>query len=247
MISIFICEDQKMVRNAIEKEIRNHVMIQNYDMNVMLSTHDPQILLQQVQQSSSRGIYFLDIDLGNNTLDGFELGKEIRKYDSRGFIIYVTAFGNMAFKTFQYHLEALDYIVKEDPVEMLSGIRRCLDTIVTRIAEEAADEYKEFYTIKILDSIKHIPVNDILFFETSSRTHRIILYSTTERIDFIGTLQDIENELAPRFIRTHRSFLVNIDNIQEINPKRSELVLKNGQVCPISRKMKTTLMAQFEQ
>lgn len=247
MISIFVCEDQKTIRDAIEKEINNHVMIHNYDMELVLCTHDPQTLLQQVRQSSSRGIYFLDIDLGEDTLDGFELGNEIRKYDSRGFIIYVTAFSNMAFKTFQYHLEALDYIVKEEPVEMFNGIRRCLDTIVARIAEEANDEHKEFYTIKIMDTIKHIPIDEIFFFETSSRTHRIILYSTTQRIDFIGTLQEIEDELTPRFIRTHRSYLVNIDNIQEINPKKNEIILKNGQVCPISRKMKTSLLAQFEQ
>lgn len=37
------------------------------------------------------------------------------------------------------------------------------------------------------DSVRHIPLKDIICFETSSRTHRIVLYTETERLDFINS------------------------------------------------------------
>jgi len=247
MISIFACEDDSLIRGAIEKEIKSHIMILNYDMELTLCTGDPEELIEYVRENPKRGVYFLDIELRNSKYDGFDLGKELRKYDSRGFIIYVTSYHDLAFKTFQYHIEALDYIVKSDPEEMLSGIRRCIDTVVKRMEEEANDERKEYYTIKVLDTVKHILISDIYFFETSSRTHRIILYAENERIDFIGKLQEIEDDLSPRFIRTHRSFLLNIDKIKELNVKRNEIIMTNGQVCLMSRQMKSLLIKKIEE
>lgn len=246
MISIFGCEDDHLIRRAIEKEIKSHIMIQNYDMELTLCTGNPEELIGYVRQNPKRGVYFLDIDLKNPKYDGFGLGKELRKYDSRGFIIYVTSYHDLAFKTFQYHIEALDYIVKSDPEEMLSGIRRCIDTVVQRMEEEK-DERQEYYTIKVLDTVKHIPIPDIYFFETSERTHRLILHAENERIDFIGKLQEIEEELVPRFIRTHRSFLVNIDKIKELNIKRNEIIMTNGQICLMSRQMKAALVKRIKE
>lgn len=247
MISIFGCEDDNLIRSAIEKEIKSHIMIQNYDMEITLCTGNPEELVEHVRENPKRGVYFLDIDLNNSRYDGFELGKEIRKYDSRGFIIYVTSYHDLAFKTFQYHIEALDYIVKSDPDEMLRGIRRCIDTVVKRMKEEAKDEKKEYYTVKVLDTVKHIPVSDIYFFETSGRTHRIILHAENELMDFIGKLQEIEDDLATGFVRTHRSFLVNVDKIKELNMKRNEIVMDNGQVCLMSRQMKPVLIRKIEE
>ena len=66
---------------------------------------------------------FLDVELKNEPMDGFGLGKIIRETDPRGFIIYVTAFEELAFETFRYHLEALDYIIKGDMEKMLNGIK----------------------------------------------------------------------------------------------------------------------------
>lgn len=241
MLPIYICEDEKGIREEIEREIKSYVMINNYDMELKLSTPDPEVLLDQIKLESNRGIYFLDVDLCNKKFDGFQLGQAIRQHDVRGFIIYVTAHDDLAFKTFQYHIEALDYIIKANHIGMLNGIRRCLDTVVKRMIEESKDDTKQYFTIKIIDTIKYVPISDIYYFETSSKTHRIILHSKNERIDFLGKLKEIEKELSPRFVRTHRSFLVNRNKIKELNLKNSEIIMTNGHSCLLSRTMKMFL------
>lgn len=173
-------------------------------------------------------------------MDGFRLGQEIRKIDARGFLIYVTAFPDLAFETFRYHLEALDYICKQDVEQMYARLSRCLKIIAERIGREEGAQRK-YFTVKTLDVVRHIPLEEILYFMTSGRTHRIELHAREERLDFIGSIQELEESLRPQFIRIHRACLVRADRIAQIDRKTNEVVLTNGDRCPISRSMRKRL------
>lgn len=244
MLPVYICDDEEKMREMLQVEIGRQIMIGAYDMQITLATGEPCELLKAIQKKPRRGIYFLDVDLKQeqSERDGFWLGKEIRKYDPRGFIIYITSFGDLAFKTFQYHLEALDYIVKEDILKMIPAIRDCLKIIVKRIQEESLMvSPSSCFTLKMADSVKYIPISEIICFETSPRTHRILLYTETELFDFIGKLAEIEEMLGNDFIRTHRSYLIHKDKIQAVDYKNNEVTMTNGQVCLLSRSMKSKL------
>lgn len=65
MVPIFICEDDAIQRHRLEDIIKKYVMIEDYDMEIVLSTDSPNDLLQYVDEHRDvRGLYFLDIDLG---------------------------------------------------------------------------------------------------------------------------------------------------------------------------------------
>ena len=53
-------------------------------------------------------------------------------------------------------------------------------------------------------SLHHIPLDDILYFETSSRSHFVILRGKKQWIEFMGNLSDIADELGERFLKIHR-------------------------------------------
>ena len=241
MLPVYICEDNAPVRSAIKKEIEDQIMIQGYDMRVVSCTHSPEDILSKISSQSQRGIYFLDVELKGESMNGFSLGQKIRRLDSRGFLIYVTAFKDLAFQTFRYHLEALDYIVKENPDEMFRGIRNSLQIVTDRILGER-NASQQYFSVKTQDSIKHIPLSEICFFETTARTHRILLHGLYEQVDFLGTLQELEAQLDGRFIRVHRAYLVNPSMITEVDLKRSELHMKNGEICLFSRKAKPAVI-----
>ena len=245
MVPVYICDDEEKIREALCLEIARQITIGDYDMEIALCTGSPFELLEAVQKEAKRGIYFLDVDLkqGDEELDGFWLGREIRARDSRGFIVYITFYGDLAFKTFQYHLEALDYIVKDDMLKMIPAIRECLGVIVKRIHEEGSLlSPSSCFTVKTGDAVRHIPLQDIICFETSSRTHRIVLYTQTERLDFIGKMAEIEEKMGDAFIRTHRSFLLNKEKIRSADFRKNEITMISGQICLLSRTLKSKLM-----
>lgn len=241
MFPVYICEDDEKIRAAQEEYLRKQILIKGYDMEIALCSGHPEEILRAVRESPGRGIYFLDIELKGEPMDGFGLGQEIRRLDSRGFLIYVTAFQDLAFETFRYHLEALDYIVKGNPRKMQEGIRRCLEIITERMRKEEGEE-REFFSVKVMDVVRHIPVDEIVFFETAGRTHRIELHAVNDRMDFIGSMQDLEEKFGKRFLRVHRAYLVNVEQIAQLDLRGREILMKNGERCIFSRNMKGTLL-----
>lgn len=247
MLSIYICDDELTMRATLSKEIKRQILIGEYDMNIALACGTPEALLDAIRPDPKRAIYFLDVDLKQNDTEknGFWLGKEIRKLDPTGFLIYVTSFEDLAFQTFRYHLEALDYIVKGDMLTMIPAIRTCLSTIAERLSKEHSDSSDAYFTVKLADSMRHIPLSDIVCLETSGRTHRILLYTEQERLDFIGRLSELSEKLGDKFLRCHRSFLVNTEKIASVDFKSNELTMTTGQVCLISRAAKAELKKRF--
>ena len=241
MLPIYLCEDDGHIRDAERLWLEKQIVIENYDMEIVLCTGSPEELLEALKGERRQGIYFLDVELKGASMDGFCLGQEIRKLDPRGFLVYVTAFRDLAFETFRYHLEALDYICKQDIKGMYEGISRCLRIIAARVEAEQGEQ-QEYFTVKTLDIVRHIPLSDILYFATSGRTHRIELHAKQERLDFIGSMQELEKGLERHFIRVHRGYLVREDQIAQIDRKAREVVLKNGERCPFSRKLGRRLL-----
>lgn len=241
MLPVYICEDEEKIRNAERAWLEKQILIEGLDMEIALCTGSPEELLEYLSGQQKQGIYFLDVELKGASMDGFRLGQEIRKKDARGFLVYVTAFQDLAFETFRYHLEALDYICKKNPEKMYAGLSHCLKVIAERVSREQG-EHQEYFTVRTLDVVRHIPLKEILYFATAGRTHRIELHARRERLDFIGSIQELEKKLAPKFVRVHRAYLVRGDEIDRVNLKTREVILKNGERCPFSRNMKQRLL-----
>lgn len=241
MVPIYLCDDDPQIRAAIRRELEKEILIKGYDMKVAAACAGPEELLEEIQKSGRRGIYFLDVDLKHEQYTGFTLGQAIRKMDPRGFLIYVTAFGELAFEAFRYQLEALDYIVKENPEEMFAGIQKCLAAVVERMQDEKEDD-RVYFTVKFMDTVRHIPVDEILFFETGAKSHRIILHGLRERIDFTGSIQELEESLGRGFVRVHRAYLANVRQIKCLNVKERKVIFTNGEECWFSRSAKKELL-----
>ncbi len=244
MLPVYICEDEEEIRRIQMEYLEKQILIEGYDMKIAVCSGCPEKILDAVKDASGRGIYFLDVELKGESMDGFSLGQQIRKYDPRGFIIYVTAYKNLAFETFRYHLEALDYIVKESMETMKEGLRHSLSVITERMQAEQG-EHREFFSVKVMDVVKHVPVDEIMFFEAAPGTHRIALHGTNDWFDFIGSLRELEGQLGSRFLRAHRAYLVNVEQIAELDLKGREIRMKNGERCLFSKNMKGQLLERI--
>ena len=234
MIQVIICEDHSFYRDHLRLEIEKYVMIEQYDFQVGLATADPQEVIDYLKESQQRNVYFLDVDLQNPSYDGFSLGKEIRKKDPRGFIIYVTTHEELAFETFKYRVEAMDYVIKDDALSFVKRIHHCLDSVVERIASESGED-RRYYTVKVFDELRQIPVEEIILIETSTQTHRLILHTSEQSLEFFGDLKTVSEELGPDFMRVHRSYLVQLAAIQAFRLKDGQLTLTADLMCDVAR------------
>lgn len=235
MLNIFVCEDDAIQRKSIVQIIKNTVLIEELDMQLILDTPNPYELLETVKTSQNTGIYFLDIDLKCD-MNGMKLAQQIRLYDPRCFIIFVTSHSELSYMTFQYRVEAMDFVLKDNPAEAKVKIRECLLNALERYTLQTNKTHK-VYTIEIGDRRISVDYNDILFFETSSNIHKVILHAKDRQIEFSSTIKELEKILDDTFVRCHRSFLVNKSNIQEIDTKNRIIYFINGETCLMSMRM----------
>ena len=235
MLDIFVCEDNAVQRQAIVQTIQNAVLIEELDMQLVLNTGDPYVLLEKIKNSRNTGIYFLDIDLGSD-INGMKLAQLIRLYDPRGFIVFITAHSELSYMTFQYQVEAMDFVLKDTPAEAKVKIRQCLLNAMERYALQTSRTHK-VYTIETGGRKISIDYDDILFFETSSNIHKVILHAKDRQIEFFSTIKDLLKAFGDDFVRCHRSFLVNKKNIKEVDTKNRIIHFINGETCLMSTRM----------
>ena len=218
MLDIFVCEDNAAQRRTVVNIIQNTVLIEELDMQLTLDTGDPYMLLKKIKTSQNTGIYFLDIDL-NSSMNGMKLAQQIRLYDPRGFIIFITAHSELSYMTFQYRVEAMDFVLKDNPAEAELKIKECLLNAMERYTLQTNRTHK-VYTIETSGKKISIDYEDILFFETSGNIHKVILHAKDRQIEFFSTIKELTNTLGADFVRCHRSFLVNKKNIKEVDTKK---------------------------
>lgn len=235
MLKIYICEDIEVQREKIRKSIENIILIENLDMELSCVSNNPHTILEKVKETEDVGIYFLDIDLGAD-MTGLTLAQEIRKYDPRGFIIFVTTHSEMSYMTFIYKLEALDFILKDNPEELDRRVYECILKANQRFAS-VNNKVQANFSVKVNEKVITVDYDEILFFETSTNVHKIILHCKKREMEFWGKIKDIEKEVDERFYRCHRSFLVNKDNIREIDFRNRVIYMVNGDECLISTRM----------
>lgn len=242
MIPVYICDDEQPVCKSLEQIISRQILILDGDMGPVRATDDPDKLLELQREDAVPAIYFLDIDFPGK-MSGLELARKLRGYDPRGFIVFITAHGDLAFETFRLRLEALDYIVKGDLDSMDARVRDCLESIQERMLSQRPGQ-SNYCIIKILDTVRYIPLEDILYFEAVGYRHTLRLHLTNELLEFNSSLEHFEKELGEAFWRCHRGYLVNRAHIRNVRLKEQFVELDNGETCLLSRKAKSAYRNQ---
>lgn len=183
-------------------------------------------------------IVFLDINMP--MLNGIEFASLI---PSQTRIIYITAYEQYALQGFK--VNALDYLLK--PVsyqEFVKAIGKAVEWQAMRHAYESNTKaFPEMLTVKAdyrlvqmkLDSIKYIEV----------QRDRVIFYrSEGDPVSSLMTLRDLEEVLpSDRFMRVHRSFIVNLNQIEVV--ERNRIVFGKTYI-PVSETKKDEFLARLK-
>ena len=231
MIDIIICEDNNNQRKEIESIINSES--KSLNSNIILSTADPHEVINCINTcKASSFIYFLDIDLKSN-MNGLELAKLIRKSDPTGYIIFLTAHAELTLLTFQYKVQAMDFIVKGDANLIKPRIIDCIKEVYTTL-NNAKLKNNNTIALDIGDNIIFYNLDDILFFETASKEHKIRIHTTTGQSEFYGTLKSIENIVSSDFYKTHRSYLINTKKIKSIDKSQLIVHMVDDEICYVS-------------
>lgn len=220
MIKVIIADDEKPARTELR------FLLEKYDdINIAAEATDGEMAVKLCHEHKP-DLVFMDIQMP--ALSGIDAAEMLISSDKPPYIIFVTAYDAYAIRAFELH--AVDYLLK--PVEtarlesslervrkllvsdhemsvsiksmktMLSGFR---ENRSSRIITVCRDE--KFYPVS-LEKIKYAYADD----------KRTYLVTTVGKFTYKNTLHHLEEVLPDNFIRTHRSYIVNINFIKDIEP-----------------------------
>ena len=193
MISVYLCEDDKRQLEQYSRLIRKFLDFEGYEEIPVYNFQGPHALLNAVRKNSGTGLYFLDIQL-NSDIDGLELARQIRLLNPLGYIIFLTTHSEMMALTFQYHVEALDFITKDDPRLLEQRLRDCLRTAIS-YEITARKQQDPSVGIKTENMILYINPDDILYIRSDSSPHKVTICSQNGIHRVTGSLKEFQARL----------------------------------------------------
>ena len=95
------------------------------------------------------------------------------------------------------------------------------------------------YTLETKQGKTLIPYKDILYFE--SRERKIFLCTKSRQFPFYDTLERLEEVLPEHFLRCHKGFIINANNIEQVSFTENIVHLSGGYQIPMSRSHKAAV------
>ena len=222
---IGICDDEKIYVDNLTKYYRNCVSYveKNFGLIDIDTFASGEELLEVYRENRQYDILFLDIKM--KIMNGFETAKQIRTFDNKVIIIFITSLAQYVFKSFEF--KPFWYLIKPVSEENFRDVLyKALTDLTTTIYHEYAFKTRE-------GGIEKVNINSIIYFESISRQVR--LHTLEEDFSFYASISNEEEKLAnTNFIRVHKSYLVNMQYIKRIN--QAHLTLKTGETVPISER-----------
>jgi two-component system LytT family response regulator len=234
-IRTLIIEDEEPARDIVKSYIKK------YDIIDLLGECADGFTAVKTINELKPDLIFLDIQLPK--LTGFEI---LELIDYTPVIIFTTAYDQFALKAFE--MNATDYLLKPFSSDRFdSGIQKAFEKIKNKQTEapeikkliETVDEKLESVdriVVKTGSKIKVIPAEKIIYIE--AQDDYVMLYTEDGKHLKEKTMKYFETHLDNSlFIRIHRSYIVNVNFISQLEhfTKESYLViLKNGTKLKVS-------------
>lgn len=234
MYKVVIIDDEPLARSIVKEFLQKH-----NNLELVQECGDGFEGLKAIQQHKP-DLIFLDIQMPK--INGFEM---LELIDNPPAVIFTTAFDEFAIKAFELH--AIDYLLKPFNQERFDkALKKWMDqknVTVTNGTKELLETASlsplqtQRIVIKDGSKIKIIPTNEVLYLEAADDFVKVF----TKDGYFLKnkTMSHFEKTLdASQFVRSHRSYIINISQITRIDPYEKDshvAILKSGAKVPISR------------
>jgi len=196
-------------------------------------------------------LIFLDIQMPE--MGGFEVLESLHEH--KPYVIFVTAYDQYAVRAFEVH--ALDYLLKPYDQERFTTAwqlakARILekqtsqrDQHILALLEElkAGPRYLERLVVKSEGRVFFVDIDELNYIEAEGNYVRV--HSGGKSHLLRETISGLESQLDPKkFLRIHRSAIVKIDRIKELQPwfhGEYHVILENGKQLTLSRNYRANL------
>ena len=220
-MKIAICDDDIKIAEYIAHKINEY----NPHHNVELFNNSDSLISYLNKKEPNVDLLFMDIVLDDE--NGIDIASRIADNHPDILTVFITAFAENFSEEIFLKIKPYGYIHKPIKDDVL---QHYLDS-----AKHDIEVNSRNLSVKIgLDSFE-IPFSKIIYIESEKRLSHIYVEGFDNSHNTYAKLDEIQNHLDSRFIRCHKSYIVNADYIKSI--EKDYFILKNGIEISISKAM----------
>lgn len=246
-IRTIIVDDEPLARQTVED-----LLIGDHEIEVCCSCSDGVEALKVIRDMNPE-LVFLDIQMPDlNGFDVLEALIEEPGIRNLPFIVFVTAHDRFALRAFEYH--ALDYILKpfsdsrflEAVTHAKKQIAALKSAAIQKQLVDLLHEYRQMcdskasgddrFAIQSGGRTVFVDLKEVIWFEAAE--HYVQIHTKSKSIICRESMTNLEMRLDPnRFIRVHRSAIVNtyfVEELYAIGKSAHELRLRTGKRLRVS-------------
>lgn len=221
-MKIAVCDDNQEELHRVASLLEDYQ--EEKTVSISLRLFGSSVELASIAQQENFDLYLLDVLMP--ALNGMELAREIRTFNTAVPILFLTSSPEFAVESYTVH--AANYLLK--PVS-----RESLFSALNDISAQQKADRKNYIIVKSNIGVRKILLSQLVYVEAQDR--RVIYYlQSGEQVECLARFSTIAGELLKNieFIQPHRSYLVNMSYINIIGTMDMEL--QDHTVLPLAQR-----------
>lgn len=218
MINIAVCDDNPVFL----KDIITLIDKVYTDEHTIISFSNAQALLSHIEDYNENCMDIIITDIEMPGMNGVSMAKALKPLYPRLQFIFITNYTDYIQDVFS--VDPVYYILKPvDPQKLLEALEMA-------VAEIDAGN-RNAINITSKKKVLRIRYDEIKYVESYMRT--ILVHEIRRNTEILMKLDDFQKQLPSFFIRTHKSYLVNMNMVRSISNNRIELF--SGEIVPVAK------------
>lgn len=229
MLRFVLCDDNIPILNRLEKMLNCIFIKDDIDAQIVYKAKSANEILDYVQDNSV-DVLILDINLKSN-MSGCDIADIVRKKNKDVYIIFFT--GHLEYALLAYKYKTFDYLVKPITAERL-------EETILRLVEDSKKSHAKF--LKFNNTV--IKEDEINYIKKDGM--KLVFCTPSHNYEVYSSFSKIENCLPENFVRCHKSYIINVNNITHFTTNDNSINFEHNDSCSIGAKYKNKFLEVFE-
>lgn len=230
MINIAVCDDDNFYLGELQTRLEN--LAKKYALEVRVEVYsDGAEFIKEMQEGMTFDLAYLDIEMKQE--DGIRTAAWIRRSNYHMLIVFCSS-----------HDEYMKQLFETEPFRFLQKPidDREFEKVFLKAVEKIKKSQAAYFVFQTGKNIVKLRCQDILYLESSGR--KIIVHTMNRTYQYYEKLDQAQERIKDaHFIRIHKAYLVNVENIEAFQYERVALV--DGTVLNISEKNRPRIRNEF--